>query len=442
MGPPEQGTLPASVADLSAYCFESPHSPDALFFTAGQGLRLNDSKGDVYLDGLSGVFVTCFGYDCRPIVEAVTDQLGRLPFSPPLHGANQPAIALAQELLCLAPEGFASVKLVNGGSESVEAAVRIARYYHRERGHAGKYKILSYYHSYHGSTFGSLTVTGRPDTGRFGPGMHGVSHVWHPDSLETFLGVSPNEAGPIALTLIERTIQAEGPDSIAALVVEPVIHLLGMAVPPPDFLPGLRVLCDRYNITLIFDEIVTGFGRTGRAFAAQTYQAVPDIICMGKGLSGGYAPLAAVLIGERIAPVLDTGDGTRSFAPSHTYAANPVSAAAGLAAVRLYHELDVERRVADLAEHLGPRLREVIGDRGQVRGTGLLYGVRLTRPPSGAVVGPGLAVAQAALRRGLIIRGEDDWFVLAPAFVAQPDDLEELVETVGAALDEVFGGDR
>ncbi|MEW9519736.1 aminotransferase family protein [Streptomyces tubercidicus] len=435
---------PWAAIDTSAFCFEVPYSDDTILFESAAGVRLTDASGREYLDALSGVFVTCFGYDCEPIVDAVTQQVRRLAFNPPLHGTSRTAIELATELVDLAPASFTLAKLVNGGSESVEAAIRLARLYHRETGHPGKYKVLSYFHGYHGATFGSLTVTGRPDTSRFGPGIPGVVHVWNPHSLVQQLGVSLEEAGSLALTLIEQTIEAEGPDSIAALFVEPVVHLLGMAVPPPGFLPGLRRLCDKYNIVLAFDEIVTGFGRTGQEFAAQTFRAVPDLICAGKGISGGYAPLAAVLISERIASVLETGDGAYAFAPSHTYAANPVAAAAGLAAVRLFRELDAPARATRLSTKLTALLEHALGDRGVLRSAGLLYGVTLTaaEPAAAAKTSPGQALAQACLRRGLIIRGQDDWVVLAPAFVSTDEDLDEIAAIFRAALDEVLGGVR
>ncbi|MGK5641708.1 aspartate aminotransferase family protein [Streptomyces sp. URMC 126] len=425
-------------SDLSAFCFEVPHSPEALLFTSGKGVRLADAAGRSYLDALSGVFVTCFGYDCEPIVSAVTDQLRTLPFNPPLHGTNQAALDLARALVDLAPAGITAAKLVNGGSESVEAAMRLARLYHRAHGEPGRVKVLGYYHGYHGATFGSLSLTGRPDTTRFGPGLPGIVHVWPPDCLESFWDVPPERSGALAAAMIERTIEAEGPDSVAALVVEPVIHLRGMALPPDGYLPALREVCDRHGVLLVFDEIVTGFGRTGQPFAAQTYGVTPDILCAGKGISGGYAPLAAVLMAGHIAAVLGEEGGPVSFAPSHTYAANPLAAAAGLAAVTLFREGGWPARIRELAAYTELRLREAAGGRGTVRAAGLLYGVKLTGPGERL----GERVASACLRRGLILRGQDDWVVLAPAFVTTTAETDETARILGEALDEVCGAAR
>ncbi|MCZ2528115.1 aminotransferase family protein [Streptomyces sp. HB2AG] len=435
---PENITWPA---DISSYCFEVPYSDQSVLFSSASGVRLTDTAGRTYLDGLSGVFVTCFGYGAEPITSAVAKQVQTMAFHPPLHGTNPHALELAERLVRLAPDGIVAAKLVNGGSESVEAAIRLARLYHHEQGRQGKVKVLSHYHGYHGATFGSLSVTGRPDVARFGPGLPGVVHVWPPDCVEAFLGVPHERSGAAAAELIARTVEAEGPDSVAALVVEPVIHLRGMAVPPPDYLPALREVCDRYDVTLVFDEIVTGFGRTGAPFAADTFGATPDLICVGKGISGGYAPLAGVLIGDRIAPVLDGEAGSRAFAPSHTYAANPVSAAAGVAALDMFEQIDALGAVARLSARMDAGLRRVLGGRGRIRGAGLLFGVTLL-PPDGPDPEAGAKVAAACLRRGLIIRGQDDWVVMAPAFTSEDADIDELLSVLGEAVDEVLGDAR
>ncbi|MBY8885241.1 aminotransferase class III-fold pyridoxal phosphate-dependent enzyme [Streptomyces sp. PTM05] len=435
----EAPSAPTWPADLSSYCFEVPHSQDSILFERGEGIRLFDTAGRAYLDAMSGVFVTCFGYGCEPIRSAVAQQLDRMAFNPPLHGTNPNALALAEELTRLAPEGIVTAKLVNGGSEAVEAALRLARLYHRETGDAGRYKVLSYYHGYHGSTFGSLSVTGRPDVSRFGPGLPGAVHVWSPDAVTEFLGVPDEEAGRLAADLVERTIEAEGPDSVAAIIVEPVIHLRGMAIAPQGYLDRLREICDRHGVLLVFDEIVTGFGRTGQAFAAQTFGVTPDLMCVGKGVSGGYAPLAAVLVGERVASVLGDGSGAVSFAPSHTYAANPIASAAGLAAVRLFSRDGYPERIAALARRFEPALREAVGTRGTVRALGLLYGVKLADPADGAHGSVGERVARACLRRGVIVRGQDDWLVLAPAFVTGEQDTRIVCDTLAEALDETHG---
>ncbi|MGW7413569.1 aminotransferase family protein [Streptomyces sp. NPDC054863] len=426
--------------DLSSYCFEVPFNQDSVLFEKAEGIRLTDTAGRSYIDSLSGVFVTCFGYSCEPVLDAVTQQLRTLPFNPPLHGTNPAALALTDALARLAPEGLDTVKLVNGGSEAVEAAMRLARYTQRQLGRAGRYKILSHYHGYHGATFGSLSLTGRPDVTRFGPGLPGAVHVWSPDMFADVHQVDAEESGRLAADAVERTLLAEGPDSVAALVVEPVIHLRGMAVSPDGYLARLREICDRHDVLLVFDEIVTGFGRTGRPFAAQTFGVTPDLMCVGKGISAGYAPLAAVLFNDKVAGVLAQGSGTTAFAPSHTYAANPLAAAAGLAAVTHYTEGDFPTRNAALATSFTDGLTRALADRGELRALGLLYGAKLRHLPHDPDAPAGPAVASACQERGLLLRGQDDWITLAPAFTTTDAETEEICDKLTDALDKVYGG--
>jgi beta-alanine--pyruvate transaminase len=427
----------ATTAESSSFCFQLPCSADSILFESGDGVYITDRRGRTFLDALSGIFVTCFGYGCRPIIDAMSRQIEKLAFHSPLLGTNAPALHLSEALVGIAPGGFDCVQLVNGGSESVEAAMRLVRLYQRALGYGGKYKILSNYHGYHGSTYGALSLTGRPDVARFDPRLAGVVRIWVPDCIETMFGVDSAAASAACAKLIERTVEAEGPDSIAAIIVEPIVHLLGMAVPPPDYLRTLRAICDRHEILLIFDEIVTGFGRTGHPFAAHAFDVLPDIMCVGKGISGGYAPLAAVLMSERVSAVLRDEHGLAASGPSHTYAANPVSAAAGLAAVRLLDNHMLER-VGEIGAFARRRLELAVGGRGTVRGMGLLYGIKLAASPDhDPVPDLGERVARACLERNVIIRGSEDWVALAPAYIATESEIEVIADTLSAAIADV-----
>ena len=427
--------LPHPVA--RSYCFEIPPSADTPLFESGHHIYLVDSASNTFLDAISGIFAVSFGYSCEPIREAMIRQLHALPFSPPLHGLHKAPIRLCEELARIAPPGFDCVKLLNGGSESIEAALRIVRLYHLAKNNGRKFKLLSNYNGYNGATYGSITLTGRPDVSRFEPRMPGVLHVWPPDCVECPYGVRHPECDDLCASMIEKTIQVEDPNTIAAIVIEPVIHLLGMAVPPASYFRRLREICDRYEILLIFDEIVTGFGRSGSYFAAQAFGTTPDLMCIGKSISGGYAPLSAVLISERVSAVLrDPESGAASFAPTHTYAGNPVAAAAGLAAVELLNADGFLPTIRTRGEYLGDNLRQVVGAKGHVRGVGMLYGVRFGS--NCPVEQAGLRVQQACMKRGLILRGAADWFVLAPAFVTSESELDQICRIVGESLDEVF----
>ena len=430
--------------DFRNFCFEVPYSPDTPIFESGSGIRVKDLRGREYIDAISGVFVTSFGHSCQPIIDAMSTQLQKLAFPPPLHSLNKLSISLASELVELSSLKFDCAKLFNGGSESIEAALRITRLYHSAKGNHKKLKILSNYNGYHGSTYGSLSLTGRADTTRFGPKMPGFIHVWPADCFACPYDLEYPGCQTLCASMIEKTIQAEGPESVAAIFVEPIIHLVGMAVPPKSYFRQLREICDRYNILLVFDEIVTGFGRTGAFFAADTFEVKPDLMCVGKGVTGGYAPLAAVLMSEGVSAILrDQKYSYASFAPSHTYAGNPVSAAAGLAAVNLLKSGNYLFKVREQGSYLQEKLEETVGVYGRVRGMGLLWGCKLN-PPNHLIglnhtrLNLGSHVQQACMKRGLIIRGQEDMFVIAPAFICSHQDIDRICQLLKEALQEVY----
>jgi beta-alanine--pyruvate transaminase len=435
----DEGRLDAMMwpADTTSFCLEMPRSGDSILFESGSGIRLRDIHGRTYIDALSGVFVSCFGYDCQPIVDAMVDQLHVLPFNPPLHGANETAIRLARELVDLAPDGITAAKLLTSGSEATEAAVRMSRLFHVMRGRPSKQKVISNYRSYHGMTYGALALTGLPTVGMFGPGMPGVVHTWAPETVAAQWGLEPKAAAEQAAALVAATIDTEGPDTVAAVMVEPMSTARGMALPDPLYFTRLREICDARDVVLIFDEVVTGFGRTGLPFAAQTLGVTPDLLCLGKGVSGGYAPLSALLVGSRLAAPFRQEDGTVVFGPTHTFGANPVASAAGLAAVLHLRDGGFLARIRELGDRLQPRLQKMVGDRGTVHGTGLLLGIGF----SDTDVGLGEKVERACLRRGVITRGRGmrNNLLLAPAYTTTDAEMDEICHVLEDAMDEVLG---
>lgn len=422
--------------ETRAFCAELPFTPQTILFERGEGVRLFDAQGRRYLDALSGVFVTCFGYGYQPIVTALTEQIQKLTFNPPLHGTNRAAVQLAQGLVDLAPAELTSVKLLSGGSEAVESAVRLSRLFHAVRGKSTKQKILSNYQSYHGSTYGALALTGHPAVGIFGNGMPAVVHTWPPEAVAAQRGLSPKDAAEQAAALVERTIEAESPDSIAAMIVEPISGVRSMEVPDPVYFHRLREICDRHDILLVFDEIVTGFGRVGHNFAAQHFGVTPDLLCAGKGLSGGYAPLAALLISERVAEPFRTPDGPMAFGTTHTYSGNPLAASAGLAAVTHFTTDSFLPRIQQLSVTLQAKLRQTVAKRGTVNGLGLLQGITFP-DPNGTNLGD--LIEQACLRRGMIVRGMGPNLMIAPAYIIDDSEIDEICGILGDAIDEVLG---
>ena len=416
-----------------------------LVFTEGKGIHLVDATGKRYIDGLSGVFVTSLGHGNQAIIDAMSAQLKQLAFAPPLHSTTGPALDLTQMLLKIAPPGVTALKFLSGGSEATEAAMKLARQYHQQSGHPRKYKIISRYGSYHGATMGALSAGGgRERKSVYEPLGVGFIHVHPPYCYRCPFDQTYPSCGRSCVGLIERTIEAEDPETVAAVIVEPIsISSAGFMVPPPDYLPRLREICDRHNVVLIYDEIITGFGRLGTMFGSEYFKAAPDITCCGKGMSSGYAPLAAILIRDRIAATFYGEDEENvQFHHGHTYAGNPVACAAGIAAVTQLVEDDVVGNAKRQGERLRQRLLElaerypIIGD---VRGAGLLQGVELvknreTRERFAASVKPGKIVEREARTRGLLFRCGNDYAAFAPPLISTAEQIDDMAGILGESL--------
>jgi adenosylmethionine-8-amino-7-oxononanoate aminotransferase len=428
-----------------------------LVIAEGKGIRITDSEGKTYIDGLSGVFVTSLGHGNAPVIEAINAQLKRLAFAPPLHSTTAPALELTQLLLKIAPEGVGALKFLSGGSEATEAAMKLARQYHQQSGHPRKYKILSRYGAYHGGTMGALSAGGgRERKSVYEPLGTGFIHVHPPYCYRCPFDQRYPGCGRTCVELIDRTIEAEDPETIAAVIVEPIsISSAGFMVPPPDYLPRLREICDRHNVVLIYDEIITGFGRLGTMFGSEYFKAAPDITCCGKGISGGYAPLAAILIRDRIAAAFyGEDDENVQFHHGHTYAGNPVACAAGIAAISQLIEKDIvanARRQGERLRHHLVKLGERFPIIGDVRGAGLLQGVefvkdRNTRAQFPASVRPGKVVEREARARGLLLRCGNDFAAFAPPLIVTAEEVDEMVgilsESIAAAEPELMRAGR
>ncbi|HEV3257693.1 MAG TPA: aspartate aminotransferase family protein [Gemmataceae bacterium] len=422
-----------------------------LIMARADGVHYWDVNGKRYLDALSGIYVVSVGHNNRRVIEAVRRQLDTLHFSPPMHGTNPAAVQLANLLAELAPGDLSTVKFQCGGSEVTEAAIKLARQYHRLRGSPGKYKVIGRYLSWHGSTLGSLSASGLKSRKTVNePLAPGFLHVFPPTCYRCPFGKQYRECGITCATIVNDVIDMEDPDTVAAVIVEPIGHTGGVIDPPEEYLPLLRQICDRHNVLLIFDEIITGIGRTGRMFAAQTFGVTPDVLCVGKGLGGGYAPISAMICRRSIAdafwgPVAENP----GFVEGHTFEGNPISCAAGLAVLQEV----LERDLCGNARTQGQRLRAglealaakhgVIGD---IRGKGLFQGVEFvhdpaTKEPFPAEVAFGVRVGRRALDNGLLCRFDPHWIAFGPALVTTPDQIDEMLavldRSVGEVLEEV-----
>jgi len=413
-------------------------SKDPFVLVEGDGIRVRDSNGRWYIDGMSGVFVSAYGHGNRRLIEAARDQAARLAFHAPLYSANVPSLQLMDQLLEITPGGYSVGKLTAAGSEATEAAIKMVRQYQHQSGRGRRFKILSHYRSYHGATGHSLAASGGVGwRSAFEPYAPGFVHVHAPFAIAGRLGgavgaADGRAAEDAALALVEETIELEDPDTIAGFITEPIMLSAGVRVPPAGYLRRLHEILRRHDILLIHDEIITGLGRTGRLFASEWFDVVPDILCFGKGISGGYAPLAGILVQPHVGQAFwsEAGEG-REFRDGHTYGNNPLSAAVGLAALDLLRGDHLVENAARQGERLMARLREAaarIPAIAEVRGRGLLVGIALT-----SAVGP--AVSRAARECGLILRQGPDFVALGPPLVVTDAEIDEIADITLASIE-------
>jgi adenosylmethionine-8-amino-7-oxononanoate aminotransferase len=412
---------------------------EPLIVTGGEGIRLTTREGRVLTDAVSAAMVTSLGYSNAHVVEAMRDQLDRLAFSPILHGTNEPAVALSSRLCELLPGDLDRVFLVSGGSEATETAMKMARQYHQLTGNPRKVKIVSRYLAYHGATSGALAASGLKDKAGADPMGGRVVRVLPPDSYRCPFGqMGPDECAQASLEAIARTIEYEGRDTVAAVIVDPVMAGAGILVPPRNYYARLREICGD-DVLLIFDEVLTGFGRTGEWFAADWYGVVPDIICLGKGISAGYSPLAATVARRHVADAFMRRGG--HFQHIHTFGGNPLSARVGLAVIDEFERLELvahaRERGVQLLDGLAAMAERVpyIGD---VRGLGMLAGVELVadrdskrpfkRPPAP------LAMRAALRDEDLLVRCSRDVVQLAPPLITTEAELEDILVRTERAI--------
>jgi len=410
---------------------------DPLVIEKSDGVWYEDVHGRRILDGLSGIFVVTVGHNNRRVIEAMKTQLDTMAFAPPLHATNPIAIELVQKLAMITPGDLNIIKLLSGGSEATEAAMKLARQYHKQTGNPNKYKIIARYQGYHGATMGALSATGtkRRKT-MFEPLLPGFMHVHPPTCYHCPYEKTYPACDVFCARTIEHLIESEGPDTIAALILEPIGNTGGVITPPPEYLPKVRDICSRHNILLIFDEIITGFGRTGQMFAAHTFETTPDILCMGKGMSSGYIPLAGIAFKESIGEAFFGRDEDEvEFSHGHTYGGNPVAAAAGLACISEIVDRDLCGRAREMGALLRTHLDELkeLGIVGEIRGKGLLVGIEFVKDAeTGASfddeVKFGVQVGKTALKKGLLTRFDPHWIAFAPPLIITREEVDLMME--------------
>lgn len=415
---------------------------DPLIVVEGEGIHLTDARGRRFIDGLSGVFAVSVGHGNREVIGAIAEQHSRVAFSSPIMTTTPPALELAARLVDLSRGRAAVIKQYTSGSESTEAAIKIARQFHHQSGAAGRFKIVSLYRAYHGSTMGALTATGQPVLQTpFHPLAGGFIHVPPPiPGWDGQVDETPAELAARSLALLRATLEAEGPETIAAIMLEPIMLTAGVHMPPPQYLRGLRELCDEIGALLIFDEIVTGFGRVGEWFAADLGEVWPDLLCVGKGISGGYAPTSAVLMPDEIAAAFwAEPEENRQYQSGHTFASNPISAAACLAVIDYIERNDLLAHVRSAGAAFGERLRSIAAASPlvrEVRGVGFMWGIELA-PPDGSDIALGSALQRVARENGVLIRASRQVVQIAPPLIATAAELEEIGSILEASVAEL-----
>lgn len=452
-------TLPALIADAQTteerflrqiFVRDQMHewSKHPLLMAKADGVHYWDVDGKHYLDALSGIYVCSVGHNNRRVIDAIKAQLDTLCFSPPMHGTNPVAVRLANLLADLAPGDLSAVKFQTGGSEVVEGAIKLARQYHRLTGNPGKYKIISRYQSWHGSTLGALSASGLKSRKTVNePMAPGFLHVFPPTCYRCPFGKDYPSCGLTCATIVEQVANMEDPATVAAILVEPIGHTGGVIDPPPEYLPILREICDRHNILLIFDEIITGAGRTGHLFAAETFGVTPDVLCCAKGISGGYAPLSAMLVGRPIADAfwgpIETNPG---YVEGHTFEGNPIACAAGIAVLGEIVERDLCKNARERGAQLRAGFEALAGKHGiigDIRGKGLLQAIEFVRDPATKERMPdgfGTRVGRRALELGLLCRFDPDWIAFGPPLVSTAEEIDAMLGLLDRAVGDILDG--
>ncbi|HZZ34691.1 MAG TPA: aspartate aminotransferase family protein [Caulobacteraceae bacterium] len=405
---------------------------------SAKGMYLTDTDGRELLDAVAGLWCVNAGHGRPEIAEAVARQLSSLDYGPAFQFGHPGAFEAAEAIRGLLPEGFGSVFFTNSGSEAADTALKIALAYHAARGETRRTRLVGRLRGYHGVNFGGLSVGGIARNRRqFGPLLPNVDHLrdTHDPARNAFSRGQPAQGEELADDL-KRIIALHGAETIAAVIVEPMAGSGGVLIPPKGYLERLRRLCSDNGILLIFDEVITGFGRLGAAFAAHRYGVTPDIITMAKGLTNGSIPMGAVASRHGIREaVFEAAAEPIELFHGYTYSGHPVACAAALAALKIYADEDLFARAASLAPAFETAVHSLAQSPGvvDIRNDGLVAGVELAP----AAEGPGHrghAVFTDCYRRGVVVRVTGDIIALSPPLIVEEPQIDRMVSTLGEAI--------
>ncbi len=412
---------------------------DPLIIDRADGLYYWDTTGKKYFDAIGGIFVAVLGHRHPNLMKAMQSQMEKITFAPPLHGTTNVTLDFIEKLAGVTPGNLNYVKPFSGGSEAIECAIKFVRQFFKQTGYPHKYKFISRYYGYHGGTYGAMAASG---TGvrktKFEPQMAGFLKVFPPnyyrDRFDTW-----EACNQFSAQAFEDVIIHEDPSTVAGVIVEPVGNTGGIITPTDEYFNILRDICNRHNVVLIFDEVITGIAKTGAMFAAQKFGVTPDIICCGKGISSGMVPLGAMIAREDMADAFyGMPEDDIQFAHGHTFAGNPLASAVGIAVLDEVIDNHLTDKAQSLGEYLVEKLQKLLsfGVVREIRGKGILRGIELVRDTRSMAPFPelGTALKTCALKNGLILRVDPTWFAVAPPLIAERSDIDDMCERIEQSL--------
>ena len=421
--------------------------PEPLAIDRGDGVYLYTEDGHRVLDGISSWWVNIHGHSHPRLNQALADQAERIEHVIFASATHRPAVDLAERLVSALPAGLTRIFYSDNGSTAVEVAVKLALQYWSNQGQPGRQRIVALHHAYHGDTVGAMSVSeDSVFTRPFAPLLFSVDRVDPPYCYRCPLGLQRESCHIDCLGDLERTLEARG-DTVAAVLVEPMLQGAGgMIMWPAEFLAGVRKLCDRFGVLMIADEVLTGFGRTGRMFACEHGPVTPDVICLSKALTAGYLPLAVTAVTDAVYDAFLSDDHSKTFFHGHSFTANPLACAVAIASFDLFAENEVLARIsrleAQLREGLAPLSSlPVVGEVRVLGGVGAIELVsdKGTKSAGGYLDQIGPRLSSAFLDRGLLLRPLGNILYFMPPYVITDDEVDWVIEQIGDVLVEVGG---
>jgi 4-aminobutyrate---pyruvate transaminase len=420
-----------------------------MVITRGEGIYVYDDQGNRYIEGLAGLFCASLGFSNARLADAADRQMRQLPFYHAFgHKVTEPSVRLAERLLAMAPVPMSKVFFANSGSEANDTAMKIAWYYNNALGRPDKKKIISRLRGYHGVTIASASLTGLPNNHR--DFDLPIARVLHTDCPHHYRYAQPGETEQAFATrcaqALENLILAEGPETVAAFIAEPIMASGGVIVPPATYFDKIQQVLRKYDVLMIADEVICGFGRTGNMFGTETFGLQPDMISLAKQLSSGYLPISALMINEKIyGAMVEQSRRIGTFAHGFTYSGHPVCAAVALETLNIYEDERILDHVRAVAPHFQQRLAQLADHPlvGEARGAGLIGAVELvadraTKALFPVAAGVAAHAGQRALSHGVVTRALGDTVNMCPPLIIDKAQIDALVDGIRGALDDTL----